>query len=123
MRILIAALRLAALCLAIAGCAENAQTYGQAPSAGAAMTTSQCDAEYAANKATIKTSGQTKRAFVAACPGATPRCRKAQQARRRLHRSRHLHRLPHGGRRVRCFGPSSGSHRNMPAGVARNGRG
>ncbi len=30
------------------------------------MTSSQCDAEYAANKA-IKASGQTKRAFVAAC--------------------------------------------------------
>ena len=30
-------------------------------------TASQCDAEYAANKAAIKASGQTKRAFVAAC--------------------------------------------------------
>ncbi len=67
MRNLIAALRLAALGLAIAGCAENAQTYGQAPSAGAATTTSQCGAEYAANKAAIRASGQTKRAFVAAC--------------------------------------------------------
>ena len=41
-------------------------TYGQAPVGGAMMTSSQCDAEYAANKA-IKASGQTKRAFVAAC--------------------------------------------------------
>jgi hypothetical protein len=31
------------------------------------MTTSQCDAEYSANKAAIKASGQTKKAFVAAC--------------------------------------------------------
>jgi hypothetical protein len=67
MRNLIAVLRLAALGLAIAGCAENAQTYSQAPSAGAATTTSQCGAEYAANEAAIKASGQTKRAFVAAC--------------------------------------------------------
>jgi hypothetical protein len=43
------------------------QTYGQAPTAGTGMTTSQCDAKYAANKAAIKASGQTKRAFVAAC--------------------------------------------------------
>ena len=42
-------------------------TYGQAPAAGATKTASQCDAEYAANKAAIKASGQTKRAFVAAC--------------------------------------------------------
>ena len=42
-------------------------TYGQAPAAGAMKTASQCDAEYAANKAAIKASGQTKRAFVAAC--------------------------------------------------------
>jgi hypothetical protein len=44
-----------------------AQTYGQAPVGGGGMTTSQCDAEYAANKAAIKASGQTERAFVAAC--------------------------------------------------------
>ena len=31
------------------------------------MTTGQCDAKYAANKAAIKASGQTKRAFLAAC--------------------------------------------------------
>jgi hypothetical protein len=31
------------------------------------MTTRQCDDEYEANKAAIKASGQTKRAFVAAC--------------------------------------------------------
>ncbi len=41
--------------------------YGQAPAAGAMKTASQCDAEYAANKAAIRASGQTKRAFVAAC--------------------------------------------------------
>ena len=34
-------------------------------------TASQCDAEYAANKAAIKASGQTKRAFVAACRAGT----------------------------------------------------
>jgi hypothetical protein len=37
----------------------------QVPMAG--KTTAQCDAEYAANKAAIRASGQTKRAFVAAC--------------------------------------------------------
>ena len=39
------------------------------PSAGRrrGMTTRQCDAEYEANKAAIRASGQTKRAFVAAC--------------------------------------------------------
>ena len=39
----------------------------QAPTAGGGMTTSQCDAEYSTNKAAIKASGQTKKAFVAAC--------------------------------------------------------
>ena len=34
-------------------------------------TASQCDAEYAANKAAIKASGQTKRAFVNACRAGT----------------------------------------------------
>ena len=34
-------------------------------------TASQCDGEYAANKAAIKASGQTKRAFVAACRAGT----------------------------------------------------
>jgi hypothetical protein len=42
-------------------------TYGQAPATGAMKTASQCDAEYATNKAAIRASGQTKRAFVAAC--------------------------------------------------------
>ena len=42
-------------------------TYGQAPAGGAGMTTRQCDDEYEASKAAIKASGQTKRAFVAAC--------------------------------------------------------
>ena len=41
--------------------AAPAPTYGQAPATGAVKTTSQCDAEYAANKAAIKASGQTKR--------------------------------------------------------------
>lgn len=50
-----------------ASSAAPAQTYGQTPSAGAGMTTSQCDAEYAANNAAIKASGQTKRVFIAAC--------------------------------------------------------
>jgi hypothetical protein len=36
-------------------------------SAGDTKTASQCNAEYAANKAAIKASGQTKRDFVAAC--------------------------------------------------------
>ncbi len=44
-----------------------APSYGQAPTPAVAKTTSQCDAEYAANKAAIKASGKTKRAFVAAC--------------------------------------------------------
>ena len=47
--------------------AAPAPTYGQAPASGPLKTTSQCDAEYAANKAAIKASWQTKRAFVAAC--------------------------------------------------------
>ncbi len=40
---------------------------GQTPTSGAGVTTGQCDAEYAANIAAIKASGQTKRAFIAAC--------------------------------------------------------
>ena len=44
-----------------------APTYGQAPATGVGKTASQCNAEYAANKTAIKASGQTKRAFVAAC--------------------------------------------------------
>jgi hypothetical protein len=38
-----------------------------APTTGYLKTASQCDAEYAANKAAIRASGQTKREFVAAC--------------------------------------------------------
>ena len=38
-----------------------------APAAGAGKSTSECNAEYAANKAAIRASGQTKPAFVAAC--------------------------------------------------------
>ena len=45
--------------------AAPAPSTAQAPMAG--KTTAQCDGEYAANKAAIKASGQTKRAFVAAC--------------------------------------------------------
>lgn len=37
------------------------------PAPGSAKTASQCNAEYAANKAAIRASGQTKREFVAAC--------------------------------------------------------
>ena len=46
--------------------AAPAPTIGQAPAVGG-KATSQCDAEYAVNKAAIRASGQTKRAFVAAC--------------------------------------------------------
>ncbi len=45
--------------------AAPAPTTAQAPMAG--KTTSQCNAEYAANKAAIRAAGQTKREFVAAC--------------------------------------------------------
>jgi len=38
-----------------------------APATGYTKTASQCNAEYTANKAAIKASGQTKREFVAAC--------------------------------------------------------
>jgi hypothetical protein len=38
-----------------------------APATGYLKTASQCDSEYAANKAAIRASGQTKREFVAAC--------------------------------------------------------
>lgn len=48
--------------------AAPASSYGQAP-AGGVKTASQCNAEYAANKAAIRSSGQTKRGFVAACRG------------------------------------------------------
>jgi hypothetical protein len=40
---------------------------GEVTATGAGKTASQCDDEYAANKTAIKASGQTKRAFVAAC--------------------------------------------------------
>ena len=43
-----------------------APTNGQAPTTEV-KTASQCDAEYAANKAAIRAAGQSKRAFVAAC--------------------------------------------------------
>jgi hypothetical protein len=46
-------------------------TAAQAPAASTGKTTAQCDAEYAANKAAIKASHQTKRAFVAACRAGT----------------------------------------------------
>jgi hypothetical protein len=47
--------------------APSAPTYGQTAPAGEVKTASQCNAEYAANQAAIKASGQTKRDFVAAC--------------------------------------------------------
>ena len=48
--------------------AAPASTAAPAPAAvGMVKTARECDAEYAANKAAIKASGQTKRAFVAAC--------------------------------------------------------
>jgi hypothetical protein len=47
--------------------AARPQTYGHTPAGSAGKTTGQCDAEYAASQATIKASGQTKRAFVASC--------------------------------------------------------
>jgi hypothetical protein len=40
-------------------------------SAGSGKTATQCNAEYVANKEAIKTGGQTKRAFVAACRSGT----------------------------------------------------
>jgi hypothetical protein len=40
-----------------------------APTSAGVKTASQCNEEYAANKAAIRASGQTKRAFVAACRG------------------------------------------------------
>ena len=58
---------------------KNHHTFAAAPSglgpaeptpslaSATGKSSSQCDAEYAANKAAIKASGQTKRAFVAAC--------------------------------------------------------
>ena len=48
-----------------------APSAAQAPAGPAGKTTAQCDAEYAANKAAIKASHQTKRAFVAACRAGT----------------------------------------------------
>ena len=47
--------------------AAPAPTAAQTPATGVGKTASQCNAEYAANKAAIKASGQTKRDFVAAC--------------------------------------------------------
>lgn len=46
--------------------APSPPIYTQAPSGGS-KTVRECDDEYAANKAAIKASGQTKRGFVAAC--------------------------------------------------------
>jgi hypothetical protein len=47
--------------------AAPAPNFGPAPASAAVKTASQCDAEYAANRAAIRASGQTKRTFVAAC--------------------------------------------------------
>ena len=43
------------------------RTSSQTPAVGGGRTTRQCDAEYAANKAAIRASGQSKGAFVASC--------------------------------------------------------
>ena len=51
--------------------AAPSSTYGQAPATAAVKTVSQCDAEYAANKAAIRAAGQTKRALVAVAGPAT----------------------------------------------------
>ncbi len=45
--------------------------FAPAPASADVKTASQCDAEYAANKVAIKASGQTRRAFVAACRAGT----------------------------------------------------
>ena len=74
--------------------AAPAQISGQT-SAGETKTASQCNAEYATNKAAIKASGQTKRDFVAACragtetipQGAVWRRRRPRQRRRQVHYS------------------------------------
>ena len=50
---------------------------------GEAKTTSQCNAEYAANKAAIKASGQTKRDFVTARRAGPRAFRRAIELRRR----------------------------------------
>ena len=47
--------------------AAPAPAPAQGTSTGNPKTVAQCDAEYAANKAAIRASGQTKREFVAAC--------------------------------------------------------
>ena len=47
--------------------AAPAPTPRQAPAPRGAKSKTACRAEYAANKAAIKASGQTKRSFVAAC--------------------------------------------------------
>jgi hypothetical protein len=49
------------------GFAPAAPAPSQGTSTGNPKTVAQCDAEYAANKAAIRASGQTKREFVAAC--------------------------------------------------------
>jgi hypothetical protein len=47
--------------------AAPAPNFGPAATSAGVKTASQCNEEYAANKAAIRASGQTKRAFVAAC--------------------------------------------------------
>ena len=44
-----------------------APSFGPAPTSAGMKTASQCNEEYAANKAAIRASGQTKRAFIGAC--------------------------------------------------------
>ena len=47
--------------------AAPAPSFGPAPTSAGVKSASQCNEEYAANKAAIRASGQTKRSFVAAC--------------------------------------------------------
>jgi hypothetical protein len=51
--------------------AEGSPGAAGTQAAATGKTASQCNAEYAANKAAIKASGQTKRGFVAACRAGT----------------------------------------------------
>jgi hypothetical protein len=46
---------------------EFLKTSAEEPATDVGKTASQCDAEYAANEAAIKASGETKSAFVAGC--------------------------------------------------------
>ena len=98
---------------------------GQGTSIGSSKTVAQCNAEYAANKAAIRASGQTKRDFVAACRAGPKRSGRGLQVRplpvllllslrrvlysrgnsrpRRLLRLRLRPTAPHRQRPRRCF--------------------